>query len=71
MRGEATKNPKVQAVISADKGVEYGKVVEIIDTVKQNGVAAFALDIERGPPPPSAPVDGTAPPAPATTPTTP
>ena len=50
IRGEVAKNPKVQAVISADKGVEYGKVVEIIDTVKQNGVTAFALDIERGPP---------------------
>ena len=44
-------NPKLQAVISADKGVEYGKVVEIIDIVKQNGVGAFALDIERGTPP--------------------
>ena len=38
-------------MISADKGVEYGKVVEIIDLVKQNGVGAFALDIERGTPP--------------------
>ena len=48
MRRESTENPKIQAVISADKGVEYGKVVEIIDLVKQNGVGAFALDIERG-----------------------
>jgi biopolymer transport protein ExbD len=60
IRGESTKNPKIQAVISADKGVEYGRVVEIIDTVKQNGVGAFALDIERGTvpvaPPPDAPV---------------
>jgi biopolymer transport protein ExbD len=51
IRREANANPKLQAVISADKGVEYGKVVEIIDLVKQNGVAAFALDIERGNPP--------------------
>jgi biopolymer transport protein ExbD len=56
VRREATANPKTQAVISADKGVEYGKVVEIIDLVKQNGVSAFALDIERGPSPPVAPV---------------
>jgi len=48
---EARKNPKLQAVITADKGVEYGKVVELIDVVKQNGVGAFALDIERGSPP--------------------
>jgi biopolymer transport protein ExbD len=50
IRAEVAKNPKIQAVISADKGVQYGKVVEIIDTVKQNGVDTFALDIERAPP---------------------
>jgi biopolymer transport protein ExbD len=61
IRAEATRNPKVQAVISADKGVEYGKVVEIIDTVKQSGVTGFALDIERGP----APVGQDGPPAPS------
>ena len=51
VKSEAAKNPKVQAVISADKGVEYGHVVEIIDLVKQNGVGTFALDIERAPAP--------------------
>src|SRR5688572_2776721 len=57
IRREATANPKIQAVIAADKGVAYGKVVELIDLVKQNGVSAFALDIERGTPPvvPAAP----------------
>ena len=64
IRHESTLHPKIQAVISADKGVEYGKVIEIIDTVKQNGVSAFALDIERGPAPPTAPAEA-APPAPA------
>ena len=48
-------------MISADKGVAYGKVVEIIDTVKQNGVVGFALDIERGPAPASAPEGSPAP----------
>lgn len=57
VRREAAQHPKIQAVISADKGVEYGRVVEIIDTVKQNGVSAFALDIERGPAPATAPVE--------------
>jgi biopolymer transport protein ExbD len=51
IRRETVANPKAQAVISADKGVEYGRVVELIDLVKQNGVSAFALDIERGAPP--------------------
>jgi biopolymer transport protein TolR len=59
IRGEATANPKTQAVIAADTAVPYGRVVELIDLVKQNGVSAFALDIERGPAPP-----GSAPPAP-------
>jgi hypothetical protein len=31
--------------------VEYGKVVELIDLVKQNAITAFALDIEKGSPP--------------------
>jgi biopolymer transport protein ExbD len=51
VRRQSAGNPKTQAVISADKGVEYGRVVELIDMVKQNGVTAFALDIERGAPP--------------------
>jgi biopolymer transport protein ExbD len=51
VRQQSAVNPKTQAVISADKGVEYGRVVELIDLVKQNGVSAFALDIERGVPP--------------------
>ena len=35
VKSEAAKNPKVQTVISTDKEIEYGKVVEIIDMVKQ------------------------------------
>ena len=40
-------NPKVQAVISADAGVDYGRVISLIDMVRLNGVNAFALDVER------------------------
>jgi biopolymer transport protein ExbD len=47
VRGEVAEDAKIQAVIAADKGVMYGKVVELIDMVKQNGVKVFALDIER------------------------
>ena len=42
--------PKLQAVIVADKGVSYGKVIALIDLVKRNGVNAFALNIERASP---------------------
>jgi len=48
VRREATANPKIHAVIAADKGVEYGRVVDLIDLVKKNGITAFALDVERG-----------------------
>ena len=49
---EIKASPKLQAVIAADKGVPYGEVMKIIDTVKINGVKSFALNIER-----DAPVD--------------
>jgi biopolymer transport protein TolR len=55
IRSQATADPKTQAVIAADKNVPYGRVVELIDLVKQNGVSAFALDIERAPAPPAVP----------------
>ena len=47
VKRESATNPKLQAVIAADKGVEYGHVVDLIDLVKRNGVSAFALDVER------------------------
>ncbi|MEO8182234.1 MAG: biopolymer transporter ExbD [Deltaproteobacteria bacterium] len=37
----------LQAVISADKSVSYGLVVQVIDLVKSNGVKTFALNIQR------------------------
>lgn len=39
--------PKVRAVIAADRDVAYGKVVDAIDTLKSNGLNDFALNIER------------------------
>lgn len=41
------KNPDVQAIIAADQGVEYGKVVRVIDIVKTAGVKKFAISIEK------------------------
>jgi biopolymer transport protein ExbD len=43
-----TADPGVRAVIAADRGVAYGKVVEIIEVVKGGGITSFALDVERG-----------------------
>ena len=55
VRQMAAANPKTQAVIAADKGVAYGRVVELIDLVKANGINTFALDVERGPAPATGP----------------
>ena len=51
---QAHANPKTQAVIAADKGVAYGRVVDLIDLVKANGITTFALDVERAPAPAAA-----------------
>jgi len=56
VRKEASADPKTQAVIAADKAIAYGRVVELIDLVKQNGITAFALDIERSAPPGLTPI---------------
>jgi biopolymer transport protein ExbD len=41
--------PKLRAVIAADKSVRYEHVVHVIDVIKSAGVSAFALNIERTP----------------------
>lgn len=41
------KDKELQAVISADKRVDYEHVVRAIDVVKSNGVKTFALNIQR------------------------
>ncbi len=40
---EAQKDPEVQAIISADKGISYGDVMHILDLVKGAGVHKFAM----------------------------
>jgi biopolymer transport protein ExbD len=40
-------NQDLQAIISADKQVQHGVVVHIIDVVKGIGVSKFAISIEK------------------------
>lgn len=45
-----------QAVIAADKAVDYGRVTEVIDTLRRGGIEKFALEIRlppKAPPPPT------------------
>lgn len=44
---ELSKNPEVQAIISADKDVPHGKVIALLDIVKNVGVKKFAISIEK------------------------
>ena len=46
-KAEKAKDAEVRAIIAADKAVPYEKVVDLIDTIKLNGVDKFALNIER------------------------
>ena len=43
---EAGKKPQV--VIAADRAVDYGRVIQLIDLVKAHGIDNFALQVERG-----------------------
>ncbi len=51
LRAARTKNKEVRAMIAADKTLEYGKVMMLIDTVNIEGIAKFALNIQRMAPP--------------------
>jgi biopolymer transport protein ExbD len=43
---ELPKNPDLQAIIAADKVVQHGSVVHIIDLVKRAGVRKFAINVD-------------------------
>lgn len=40
-------NPDVQAVVEGDRSVSYGRVMEVIDTLRMLGVKRFAATVER------------------------
>jgi biopolymer transport protein ExbD len=41
------KSADARAIISADRAVSHGRVVELIDLVKGEGLTRFAIDVER------------------------
>jgi len=43
---ERGKNPKIRAVIMADKDVRYQKVVEIVDIMVKSGIQEVSLGVE-------------------------
>ncbi len=43
----AAAAPEVSLVISADRQVQHGTVMHVIDVAKQAGITKFALNVER------------------------
>ena len=50
VRAAAAKSKDAKAVISADKRLSHGQVVEVIDLIKSEGLAKFAINIEKSAP---------------------
>ncbi|MDQ3264066.1 MAG: biopolymer transporter ExbD [Myxococcota bacterium] len=42
------KDKETRAIISADQSINYGQVMRLIDVVKGQGIAKFALNIQKG-----------------------
>ncbi len=47
VRAALARSPEARALISADRSVSHGRVIEVIDLVKQEGLTRFAIDVER------------------------
>lgn len=47
VRAVVARSPEARALISADRAVSHGRVIEVIDVVKQEGLTRFAIDVER------------------------
>lgn len=46
-REAVAKDPDARAIISADRGLAYGEVVNVIDLVKGEGLVKFAIHVEK------------------------
>jgi biopolymer transport protein ExbD len=51
-REEIKKNPEMRAVIKADSAVSHGRVIHVLDLLKQAGVAKIAFGVQPVPPNP-------------------
>src|SRR5512144_1185284 len=47
VRAAVGRSSEARALISADRAVSHGRVIEVIDLVKQEGLTRFAIDVER------------------------
>lgn len=49
-REKKAKNPELRAVIKADTTVQHGRVIRVMDLLKQAGVAKVAFGVSQGSP---------------------
>jgi biopolymer transport protein ExbD len=49
VRAALAQSSDARALISADRAVSHGRVVEVIDLVKREGLTRFAIDVELEP----------------------
>ena len=47
LRAAVATDTEARAIISADQSLNYGKVMGLIDLVKEAGIAKFALNIQK------------------------
>jgi biopolymer transport protein ExbD len=47
VRAAVSRDPDAKAIIGADRSVSHGRVVEVIDLVKGEGLTKFAIDVQR------------------------
>ncbi len=47
VRAALARSREARAIISADRAVSHGRVIELIDLVKGLGLTRFAIDVER------------------------
>lgn len=47
IRESKAKQPELEAIIAADASVAHGRVVHLIDLVKQEGVTKFSINTEH------------------------
>jgi biopolymer transport protein ExbD len=50
LKGAADGNPDLSLVVSADKEVQHGHVVHVLDLAKTAGITKFAINVQQGNP---------------------
>jgi biopolymer transport protein ExbD len=54
-RDAVAKNPDLRAIIKADSAVPHGRVIHVLDLLKQAHIGKIAFGVQPGPPAPGGP----------------